>query len=88
MQIDNVTVIQMVANDGEGGKPEAFCPQCFCWTRAPLEPERYYPGQYLPVRCDRCGVVAVSIGEAHCMTCTAKGIRSTVRVLGPVDVKA
>lgn len=89
MQLDNVTVIQTVANDGEGGKPEVWCPQCFCWHRAALEPERYYPGQFLPVRCDRCGIVAVSIGnEARCMTCTGKGLRSTVRTLGPVTFKA
>lgn len=88
LQIDCVTVIPFTTTDGEGGKREVWCPQCFCWHRAPLEPERYYPGQFLPVRCDRCGIVAVSVGDPHCMTCSAHGLRSTVRTLGPVTFKA
>lgn len=64
---------------GERAKHEAFCPQDFVYVRSPREPERWRPGQFVPVKCSSCGLESVSIGRGSCMQC---GSRAVV-VLGP-----
>lgn len=65
------------AGDGRG-KNEAWCPQCFVWHRAPLEPERFQPyrphtnfGGYRAIRCTRpgCALTTVDTGARACSQC-------------------
>lgn len=70
-----------VSEDGGagGGKAEVFCPQCFVYKRAALDPVRFTPGAYAPIHCTICGLQSVAIGDLKCMQCR----RHSVVVLPP-----
>jgi len=49
---------------------EVWCPQCFVWTRAAEEPERF-AGDVKAVHCMRCGNISVDFGRGACSQCNA-----------------
>jgi hypothetical protein len=49
---------------------EVWCPQCFVWKRAAMEPERFM-GDLKAVHCMRCGMVSVDFGRGACGQCGA-----------------
>lgn len=61
-------------NDGEGGPYESFCPTCFVFARAPLEPHRFHQGAFVPVKCGACGVESVAIGQDACGQCGSRTV--------------
>lgn len=60
--------------DGEGGKWETFCPQCFVHERAPMEPERYDARVFKAVKCCalNCGLTSVDCGRGICGQCLGR----------------
>ncbi len=64
--------IPMCVPDARGGDSEVWCPQCFTWKRAPLEPHRFHWDSIAAVRCGRCGVIAVDFGRGDCPQCSAR----------------
>lgn len=65
-----------------GDHHEAFCPQCFVYVRSPREPARFPPGYFIPVKCGRCGVESVAVGQQSCPQCGAHVGEGNV--LGPL----
>jgi hypothetical protein len=57
--------------DERGDKNETWCPQCFVWRRAPLEPHRFHASAMAAVKCARCGVTSVDFGRGACSQCLA-----------------
>lgn len=49
---------------------ETWCPQCFVWKRAPMEPDRFM-GMLKAVHCMRCGMISVDMGRGACSQCNA-----------------
>lgn len=69
-------VIPFHATD-EDGTSETWCPQCFVWHRAPMEPERFpervantHTG-FRAIRCTspKCGLESVDPGIGRCLHC-------------------
>ena len=63
--------IPMRVADARGGDEELWCPQCFVWKRAPLEPHRFHWSAIAAVKCTGCGVVSVDVGRGACAQCSA-----------------
>ena len=63
--------IPMRVSDERGGEHEVWCPQCFTWKRAPLEPHRFHWDSIAAVKCGRCGVTSVDFGRRACPQCLA-----------------
>lgn len=55
--------------DGGNNDYETFCPCCFVYKRAPLEPGRFTPGAFAPVHCGNCGWDSVATGLLKCILC-------------------
>lgn len=55
--------------DQEGQNREPFCPPCFVYVRAPLEPLRFAGGAFTPVHCGSCGWDNVAVGRIACGQC-------------------
>lgn len=56
-----------------------YCPQCFVWSVAPSDSNRFAPGSFFAVYCTKCGVTSVGVGSSSCGQC---GYRMAT-VLGP-----
>jgi hypothetical protein len=54
---------------------ELWCPRCFTWKRANLEPERFNSSQTVAAQCQFCGwkVVCFGIGPGQRLTCNHCG---------------
>jgi hypothetical protein len=61
--------------DVHGGSLETWCPQCFAWVRAPMEPARYFADAMTPLSCALCGWESLALGAPRCVQC-----RSTLTV--------
>lgn len=59
---------------GEAAKHECFCPTCFVYVRSPREPDRWKPGQFVPIKCGTCGLESVAIGQDTCMQCGSRSV--------------
>ena len=57
--------------DERGGAEETWCPQCFVWKRALLEPHRFHWHSIAAVKCGRCGAISVDFGRRACSQCFA-----------------
>ena len=59
---------------------DTWCPQCFCYHRVILEPEKYQPLAYIPIACNRCGWSMIDHGpQGQCGRCGSRAVRA----LGP-----
>lgn len=70
--------------DSEGiAKREVWCPRCFAFKRAPMEPERFHPQSMGPVICSPCGYESLAQGRHNCSQCGSRFILD----LPPVGAK-
>ena len=53
------------------GDGEIWCAQCFCFKRAPIDP-LYYAPNYIPLRCNNCGLTCVDCGRGLCNQCNSR----------------
>lgn len=58
----------------EKAKHECFCPTCFVYVRSPREPSRWRPGCFLALKCGKCGLESVAIGQDSCMQCGSRSV--------------
>ena len=58
----------------DGSNRETWCPACFAYHRAPMEPKRFYPGAFGAIRCSRCGMTTVDCGMGTCGQCGARAV--------------
>lgn len=63
------STLAFVTHDGE-----PWCPQCFCWKRSFMEPDRYYPPGFIAIRCGGCRVSSVAIGGDTCGQCGSRNV--------------
>jgi RNase P subunit RPR2 len=71
-------------DDAAGGARELFCPRCFVYVRAPLEPVRFAENVLTPLSCTSCGWESVALGAARCAQCRSTlvvALGSPVRVV-------
>lgn len=55
---------------------DTWCPQCWCYHRVLLEPERYAPGMHVAVACGRCGWTTINHGlTGGCGQCGNRAVR-------------
>lgn len=66
----------------EEGPMEAWCPTCFVYQRALLEPGRW--GAIAPAKCSRCGVESLLHG--HGTKCGSCGSRTVIVLPRPVTI--
>jgi len=53
---------------------ETWCPQCFAWKRAPMEPARF-AGAVRAVKCGgKCGLASVAFAAAECGQCGSRAV--------------
>lgn len=52
-----------------GGTHEPFCATCFVYVRAPREPQRYVAGNFIALKCVKCGLESVGVGLPACLQC-------------------
>ena len=64
-------VVPLRVPDERGGDEETWCPQCFVWKRALLEPHRFHWDSITAVKCARCGAISVDFGRRACGQCLA-----------------
>jgi hypothetical protein len=57
--------------DGGNDDWEIFCPQCFVFVRAALEPLRF-SGRYAAVHCSGCGFDSIANGIMRCGYCARR----------------
>ncbi len=72
--------VQPTSCDGE-----IWCPRCFTWKRAALEPERFNSSQTAAVRCQFCAWVTISFGARPGMGLICSHCRSPGALRIPID---
>lgn len=76
---DAVKVVPFHEREGEK-LVATWCPECFCYHRTFLEPDKYPPGMFIAIACHRCGWQSVNHGPTGaCVRCNSRA----VRVLAP-----
>lgn len=55
-------------------KREAWCPRCFAYKRALMEPARFWPGTFVPIVCCSCHVESVDHAHKQCLQCGSRSI--------------
>jgi len=59
---------------GDRARHECFCPQCFVYVRSPREPDRWRPGCFAAIKCARCKLESVAIGQPACIQCGSPAV--------------
>lgn len=58
--------------DDDSGPHRPWCPTCFVFRRAPMEPGRWR--EVLPVQCGACGSTSTAFGIATCGSCSSRRV--------------
>lgn len=76
---DAAKVWPMRVTQADGGPCETWCPTCFVWKRAAMEPGRWQAAA--PLLCADCGFETVSLRGLVCTRCKSR----KVLIAGPTQ---